>query len=316
MKKRWIAALLACLFTLCLLTGCGGTASSAGGDAAVDDNMSNEASAEVGWDTPPNGSTDTGGGTPAALRRAKVIYSGYMYAQTQEFDASVRAITETAEALGGYLESTSVSGEIGYRHASYTVRIPSAQFEAFQQKIGESCHVTDRHTSVQDITEAYVDTEARLATLNTKHERLLSLLEKADNMENIIALETALADTEYEIEQYAGTLRRFDSLVDFSTLELSLNEVRTLDPVSDTPAFGAALQKAFASGSMALVTFFQGLLLGFAGGWPFWIILIVIAAAVLRVLRRRRNKSRADWTTPPATPPDPPHDDPQPPENP
>ena len=86
-----------------------------------------------------------------------------------------------------------------------SLRIPQEKFEAFYEQLGSSVHVVYSSRSSEDVTEQYTDIETRLATLTTKHERLLALLDQADKMEDIISLENALADCEYEIDSLTGS---------------------------------------------------------------------------------------------------------------
>lgn len=147
-------------------------------------------------------------------------------------------------------------------------------------------------SQTQNITEEYVDLEARLTSLQTKHGRLIALLEKADSMETIVTLESELADTEYEIERLTGSLRKYDNLVDFSTVYLTLNEVRTLDPVADGNSFLSELGQAFQNGGSGLVSFLRTVLLFAAAAWP--VLLIAVVAAVVALLSLRRRKAVED----------------------
>ncbi len=79
-------------------------------------------------------------------------------------------------------------------------------------------------SSAENITEEYYDTDSRLKTAQIKLERLQELLSKADNMADIITIESAISDTEYEIESLSGTLRHYDALVDYATVSLTLSE--------------------------------------------------------------------------------------------
>ena len=109
---------------------------------------------------------------------------------------------------------------------------------------------------------------------------------------NIIALESALADVNYEIETLTGSLRHYDNLVGFSTICLNLSEVRDLTAVQETPSFGSELKQAFLSGSRGFVNFLQNLLLLLAACWPFLVVLIAAVIAVLLLLRRRKIARR------------------------
>lgn len=222
MKKRLLPLLLALLFTL---SACGGAGS---GDAS-------SASAAVGdMPTDTNGwaeSADTGGGSAdfsAVRQNAKLILRADLTLETQDFDATSADLEKLTAETGGYIESSSLSGDKGSRSAYYTLRIPQEKFETFYAQLGDRAHVVYSSRSSEDITEQYTDIETRLATLQTKHERLLALLDQAGKMEDIISLENALADCEYEIDSLTGSKRHYDDLVGFSTFSVTLDEVQTL----------------------------------------------------------------------------------------
>lgn len=303
MKKRIISLLLLCMLLLTLLAGCGGSASSAAGGTAEGAAFSDAAAPEAaeGW----NGAQDAGASTStltAALQNAKVILTGNMDLQSQNFDETDAFLRQLTADLGGYLEATSVSGDVGYRYADYTVRVPQKNYDTFFAQVGTQCHVLSSSSQTQNITEEYVDLEARLSALQTKHDRLIALLEKADSMETIVTLESALADTEYEIERLTGSLRKYDNLVDFSTVYLSLSEVRTLDPVTEGNSFTNELGQAFRNGGRGLVSCLRGLILFLAAIWP--LILLLIVAVVIAVIILRRRKAAADAARTPLPKPD------------
>ncbi len=299
MKKRIIRLLLLCIFVLTLLAGCGGSAgSSAAGGGASNGSAANAdggaADPGEGWN---QSSADMAESQPAstitpALRNAKIILTGNMDLQSQNFDDTDAFLRQLTAGLGGYLEATSVSGDIGYRYADYTVRVPQASYDTFFAQVGQKCHVLGSSSQTQNITEEYVDLEARLTSLQTKHGRLIALLEKADSMETIVTLESELADTEYEIERLTGSLRKYDNLVGFSTVYLTLNEVRTLDPVADGNSFLSELGQAFQNGGRGLVSFLRAALLFAAAAWP--VLLIAVVAAVVALLSLRRRKAAED----------------------
>lgn len=284
MKKRWLI-LSICLMLLLTLTACGG---SQGSDTAAADG----ASTPEGWSENSSAAQDTATAASQALQNAKIIRTGQMDLETQDFnetDTFVRTLTETQ---GGYLESTSVSGDPGSRFASYIVRIPQEGYDAFFAQVGESCHVVSSSSQSQNVTEQYVDVETRLSSLRTKHDRLLALLEQADSMETIVALESALADTEYEIESYTASLRQYDSLINFSTIDLSVREVASLSPVSEGNSFFSELGRAFKNGSHGVVAFVRGLILVCAAIWPVLLLAAAIVVIIWRIRRRRKAKAQ------------------------
>ena len=310
MKKRLLPLFLALLLSL---SACG--SSSGGSDSSA---SAGNASADNGWAEAAMDAADTAGGADfsAVRRNAKLILNADLSLETQDFEKSAADIEKMTAEAGGYIESSGTYGDTGSRSANYTLRVPQEKFEQFYAQLGENMHVVSRSRSSEDVTEQYTDIETRLATLQTKHERLLSLLEKADKMEDIIALENALADCEYEIDSLTGSKRRYDDLVGFSTFYINLREVQTLTATADGTGFGAQLSQAAKTGARGLADVVRGTILGVVMFWPAVILVIAGTAAGVILHRRRKAKRLAAWNaqmqqTPPAPPAETPQDNPQ-----
>ena len=310
MKKRLLPLFLALLLSL---SACGSSSGGTANCAAAGD-----ASADNGWAEAAMDAADTAGGADfsAVRRNAKLILNADLSLETQDFEKSAADIEKMTAEAGGYIESSGTYGDTGSRSANYTLRVPQEKFEQFYAQLGENMHVVSRSRSSEDVTEQYTDIETRLATLQTKHERLLSLLEKADKMEDIISLENALADCEYEIDSLTGSKRRYDDLVGFSTFYINLREVQTLTATADGTGFGAQLTQAAKTGARGLADVVRGTILGVVMFWPAVILVIAGTAAGVILHRRRKAKRLAAWNaqmqqTPPAPPAETPQDKPE-----
>ena len=302
MGTRLLPVLLCALLTL---TACGGGSNSAASRPA-DNNMVSTDSApqapaegEYGWaldgaDTgmPEPSPEESGGGLPAGV---KIIYTADVDLETKEFDQASQALDEAVKELGGWFESRSLYQGGSYRRLSCTIRVPAEQFEPLLERAGEAAHMVSRDAYSEDVSEAYYDSEARLTTQRTKLERLQTLLAQAATMEDIIALESALSETELQIEYLTGSLRRYDSLVGYSTVNLQLREVYRLSTDEETPmTFGERLGSAFSTGLQRGMDNLEELVIGLAANWMTLLLLAaVIAGGVLglRRLGRRRKKA-------------------------
>ncbi len=296
--KRMVSLLLALVLAL-VLAGCG--ASKAAGGAS--DSMA-ASEPEAGYwsnNSKSDDSYDEDGydaeGEPAAAsdpasRPVKMIYNGYMEMQTQDFDAAASGIEALVRELGGYFQQSSVSnrGSSSYRYGSYTIRIPAAQFEAFFQRAGQLCHVTYTNTTADDVSESYYDTEARLETARIKLERLQQLLAKATSMEDIITIESAISETEWDIENLSGTLRHYDALVDYATVNVELSEVYQLSGQDKAvTTFGGRLGQSFVNGLRAVGSALEDFAVWLAYSWV-WLAVIAAAAVIsIRLIRRKRS---------------------------
>ena len=195
MKRKM--ALVAAALCLLLLAACGG---SSGGDKSVSADTAPrgpEYNDSKGWNEmgsgmpapvpdAPEGADlplDSGGGLPA---NTKMIYTADMSLETKDFDGACEALDGIVEDLGGWFESRSVDQGGRSRSLSCTVRVPAERFSDFLVRAGESAHVTSKTERKEDVSEAYYDSESRLATQRTKLERLQTLLAQAAGMEDII----------------------------------------------------------------------------------------------------------------------------------
>ena len=290
--KKLFAILLALMMALSM-AACGAAGQSADTAASESNQFSNKADYETlteeteYWDGGLYGETQT----TAAHSGAKKIYRATLELQTLEFEKANADIAALVEQYGGYFEEKSLSTySSSYRHADYTVRVPAAQFESFCAQVGDLCHVTYTTSSAEDISETYYDTKARLETAQIKLDRLQELLKKADNMADIITIESAISETEYAIDALSGTLRSYDSLVDYATIYLNLEEVYRLSNTVDAPkTFGEKMGNAFADGVKKAGELFESIAIWLAYNWLTLIIWAVILTAVILLVRRVRR---------------------------
>ncbi|MBU5628103.1 DUF4349 domain-containing protein [Oscillibacter sp. MSJ-2] len=286
MKRKLFALALSCLAVLPLLTACGsaGGSTAASGNGEMRDDMQMESTA--GGDMAP--------AAPQSFQEdAKRIYTAQVQMETTEFDSAASSIAELVEELGGWFESSSVSSYgSGYRYGNYTVRVPADQYTPFLSQVGTLCHVTYQSQGTEDVTEVYYDTSGRLKTQQVKLERLQELLRRAETMEDIITVESAISETEAQIEALSGELQRYDHLVDYSTVYLSLDEVYRLSNVEEpVSTLSGRLGAAFSSGWKDFTGFLESLVVALAYGWVWVVVLIAVAAVVLRRLRLRRGNA-------------------------
>lgn len=294
MKRKLLTAFLA-LTMILSLAACGGATMDAAANSSVSgDTMSTTEAFDTVMEEAPaeatNGQTDV-------LADQKIIYTGQLNLETTEFDDTTKALSGLVESLGGYLQGSTVgSGGRGYRWADYTVRVPSEHFQRFLEQVGGLAHVTWQNTELENITETYYDTEGRLKTQQIKLERLQKLLSQAENMEDIITIESAISETEWSIENLSGTLRHYDALVDFATVTVNVQEVYKLSDTEEVPeSFGDRLGSAFTRGLAAFGDGLEDFAVSLAYNWTWvllWAVIIVLAVLAVRKLRRRRQAKK------------------------
>ncbi len=298
MKK--VLTLILTLILACSLFGCG--SSSGASDAASSSQSTVTATEEA--ESPGEYALDFSETESSAPQSSiyqksdvKLIRNASLYMEATDLDHACEALENLVAAMGGYLEYSDVYqggyDSYSYRYASYTARIPSAQYEAFLSSLSDEsvCHLVSKSESTENVGQQYADIEAHLEMLNTKLERLNALLAEAVNMTDIISLEDEITSTEYEIASYSSSLNTYDNLIDYSTFTISIDEVRTLTPVEE-PSFGSRLLTAFVDGCGNFLTGLQNLLVWVSGHVLGLVLLAAIVVAVAVLLRKRRRKSK------------------------
>lgn len=293
MKRRiWIAWGLALLL---VLSGCGASAKGETTASEQWDADSVETNATPG--SPMGVPEEAMGGiqenAPEAQTKqpAKLIYRGSMEMETTAFDDASVELRALVERCGGHMQSSNLRySSSGYRSAEYVVRVPAAQYRTFFTTAGELCHVTWKNEETEDVSMVYYDTAGRLKTQETKLTRLQELLQKAETMEDIITLESAISETEYAIDSLSGELRHYDDLVDYSTVTINLQEVYKLSNTGEpAESFGDRLGAAFRSGILGFAGAMESLAVGVAYAWVWLLLAAAILGGVVYVARRRQK---------------------------
>lgn len=329
MKKRW--GFIPAVVLLAMLTGCGNIASGltqnkaaaqipeTGGAAdeamymgyAGKNDAYSDADYEGLWESEPANapSSDSGGmtSTPAgdsdrADTYDKIIYSGSANVETIHFDETVDQIYEMIGYYQGFLESAYVTGRdyssqyydrYSYRNAQFVIRVPRENFSALRTDLDMLGNVTYTSVEAKNITYEYRDTESRLNAYRVEESRLLEMLKKAESVEDMLSIEDRLSNVRYQIESLTTTLTNWDSKVNYSTMRLSVQEVRELTverPIART--FGEDLREGIRSSWEWLGQAGKAIVLFIVSALPLLVIPAVLVMVMVLFIRHNRRKKR------------------------
>ena len=239
--------------------------------------------------------------SPAPVER-KLIRNVSMNLETREFDALTKSISDAVTFFGGYMEQDDVSGNSLYwsgerssRYSNITARIPENKLDAFLTEVSRQGNVTYKNESVQDVTLQYTDITSRKKTLQMEQERLWELLEKAESVDAVIALEARLSEVRYQLESIESQLRTLDNQIVYSTVYLSIQEVQVLtstDPDTIPVRIQKGLSRSFNTLKISSVDF----LVWFISSLPIlavFAVLVFIAVIILKKpLKRRKTRKQ------------------------
>ena len=226
---------------------------------------------------------------PAATEK-KIIRTASMTIVTQTFAESLDALRSACEGQGGWIESSSESTNsyTGLRTAYLTLRVPQSALDAYLADTADLGRVTSRSESAEDVTESYQDTTARLATQQALMVRLQALITESGDLSDLLALESQIAETQYEIDRLQSSLNATDRQVTYSTVNVTLKEEKTVELTDSTVSFGDRLKSAIATGFNALESFLADMVVFLVAALPF-IAIVAVVCIVVRLIRKRRK---------------------------
>lgn len=296
MRRWFIAAAVAAV--LAATGGCagGGAAESGGGEVRGAAEAPARDAAADGGEAAMGGGGDRSatGGAPAAVLAAdvteRIVRNGTMQVQVDDggFDRALDRLVGLADQYGGTVLSSDASTRTdGTTAGSVTIRVPADDYDALLVAVGGIGDVQQRSITSKDVSDEYVDLEARLRHNRAQERFYLSLLDRATDVEDAIAVQQRMDDIQLTIEQLQGRLRFLDERTSFSRLTVELAEAgASFEPGGTTqPSFA----RYWATARAALVTVLGGTLVVATVALPFLVggLLLVLIVRRLGPVRRR-----------------------------
>lgn len=298
--KRTIKSILSMGFALLLLVSlgaCGGSGNkydSSSSSASYSETQSAEtpdAMPEEGFDD--GAAADTDNVEAVRPQDRKLITTVNIQAETREYDGFISWLESHVAGAGGYIESSDMYAyNENERSCELTLRIPADKLDGFLQEMGESCNILQRSVTEEDVTLNYVDAESYRDALLVEQERLMELLERAENLTDIMSIEDRLTTVRYELQNYESTLRVYDNQINYSTVHLSVHEVAELTE-PEPESWGSRALQGMKENAKDIGRFFQELGLFIVTHIPTILLLGVIALIILLITARSRREARA-----------------------
>ena len=303
-RARIVGTLLAVAF---VLAGCSSSGSYDSPSAAYD-----EAGSEADWsgDMADGGRAmeeqameEEGSTSREVGENRDVIVTGELYMTVEDPVEVAREATTLIQDAGGRIDARSQTAADEYQGGSahLTLRIPSADLDAVVEDLGKLGDVDDYRTHSFDVTNEVTDLEARISTLRASTARIESLLTVAEDIGDIIKLETELADRQGTLEGLEARQRGLDDQVSMSTIELSLTTEPVVILQEDPPS---SFWDGLISGWNGLVSFLSGALVVIGVLLPWLALMALITFAVILSVRlgKKRKAQRPTPTAIPAAP--------------
>ena len=166
--------------------------------------------------------------TESADQNRMLIWRAWLSLEVASVSNAVTRVTDIAKQSGGYVETQSDSGE---ERANVTLRVPADSLKAAMSSLQCIGKVTSRRVSSEDVTEQYVDIDARLKTMVALRDRLRALLDKAQDVKDVLAIEKELSRVQADIDAMQARLKALKGKVDLASVSVSIKRRRILGPL-------------------------------------------------------------------------------------
>jgi len=227
-------------------------------------------------------------GSKSSIEKKKIIKDGRISIKTDDITASKKGIDEIVKKFNAYYDTEELHNDETYTSYELTLRIPEENFEKII-KLLESGNdeIVRKSIHSRDITEEYVDIEARLSFKRDYLTRYKTLLLKSSTVKDILAVEENIRKLQEEIESKEGRLKYLNDQIAYSTLEIELSQEKAyVYKPKQSDKFFERVKNSLSKGWASLVSFILWLI----GIWPFILILFSIYLLWNRVIIIRKNK--------------------------
>lgn len=243
---------------------------------------------------------------PLSGKNIKLIWRANIELETLDFDTMLEGLNQSISEFGGYIESSyteggdRLNGGKRTRYGDFTVRIPAKNLDDFLNQMGTIGNVISKSKNSENITLEYADQEARKATLLLEEKKLMELLEQATELSDIIALESRLSEVHFQLDAYSSTLRKYDDLVDYSTIYVMIREVQQMTETK-AETIGERISSKFSDSLYDLKVFAGDSVVFLIGRSPIiiiWAVVIGLAVLVIRKIKLKNIKLSQKFPVP------------------
>jgi hypothetical protein len=219
--------------------------------------------------------------------KRKLIKEGELSFETSDMDKTTALIHKAVKDTKGYIAKETQDNYGERARISLVIRVPQDRFDELVNSIASNADTLDRkNIETKDVTEEYVDTQARLKTRLSLENRYRQLLGQAGKMDDILKIEKQLGGIREEIEAAEGRLKYLNDRVEFSTLTVVYYQ-----RVSAARGFG----QKFGDGLKDGWSYFAAFFIALAHLWPF-IIIVAVVVMFVRKFRKKKPETKGPET--------------------
>ncbi|HEX8249750.1 MAG TPA: DUF4349 domain-containing protein [Pyrinomonadaceae bacterium] len=232
---------------------------------------------------------------PVQIER-KIIRHADLNLEANSPEESMTKITAIAGSKGGFVvESQQSSSEVKATAerdiVTMTVRIPAARFNETLDEIRKTAsRVIVENVKGEDVTEEFIDIEARLKTETALEQQFLEIMKQAKSVEDALNVQRQLAQVRGEIEKVEGRRRFLEYQSSLSTIKIRLQTPTAFS--ANSSGFSSQLGEAFGKGFDSALGFILGLVTFATAILPFLLLVVLPLALVIRYFLNKQRKQK------------------------
>lgn len=229
--------------------------------------------------------TEGGTSNEPIVQGLYVIKTGNISVQVKDLDKAKETVLEKVKANRGFTSAADYTDYSYQKTQTITIRVSSANFENLIKELAGIGFVESQSQNSQDVSEEFVDIQARLKSKREVEKRYTEILKDAKTISEILEIEEKLRVIREEIEAREGRLRYLKDQVSLSTINLTLTQ--KLENYSKPPerSFFSRLFENMGEGWSDFLMFVVGVM----RLWVFWIILAGIIFGIVRWRKARKK---------------------------
>jgi len=220
---------------------------------------------------------------------------------TMEVDSTTDAqqrVTSIAESNGGFVVTSEAKQRANVDPAKRTldiklvVRIPAGRFGSVLDQIKQLAgNVSEANVSGQDVTEDFIDLEARIRTQKALELQFLEIMKQARKVEDALEVQRQIADVRTDIEKLEGRKRFLENRSSLSTITVNIRAPKVVEVVNTTGFWRTVRDSVSESLELAseMVLFFVRFVIVMV---PIAVFVILPLGLILRYLIRRAKRIR------------------------
>ncbi|MBC8048041.1 MAG: DUF4349 domain-containing protein [Fimbriimonadaceae bacterium] len=215
----------------------------------------------------------------------KIIKEGEVAFQTSDIIATEKFIKETITKVNGYIGSENIREVSERKEHVITVKVPAKNFDTFLSAISSNAGEFDKkNITTKDVTEDFIDTEARIKAMQTVEARYFELLKQAKNIEEMLKVEAELTNVRQQIESAQGHINYLTDKTSFSSLTIIFYPPPVVLAELKVITFGEKFKHGLQNGWQIILS----ILIGLANIWP--LLLIGSSIAFLLYFQQKKRK--------------------------